>query len=514
MATIPGKYPDPLSPDEATKAFDRSEELLSALPSTNHGGAWSTVKAWWRTDQTRWVNKEFLTTDLLCLLSAASAAIYSHGATARYLLRSPVEAGTLKAHFAILLLMSVLVALFCQNYGLYRAHRTRRFVDEAQVIAKSFLLSFLLLMGFVFLAGISPVLWDALVLAMALQFATMLAWRYHEFSKTERRMSDGVGTKNVLIVGAGTLGQQISQVLERERHLGYIVKGFLDDTPGHNAPNVVGTVEQLAQTARAQFVDEIIIALPWDSEAAAKAAIEARRQRLNVKIVPNFYGGMGWHAPLEYMGEVPAFALHREPIPAVALLLKRIIDVIVSILGLITLSPVFAIIAIAVALDSPGPVFYRSTRVGKKGRRFLFYKFRTMVLNADTLKKELRAKNERQGPFFKMANDPRMTRAGRFLRRYSLDELPQLWNVLKGDMSLVGPRPHPLDDYQQYSLDNLRRLDVMPGITGLWQVQARNESSWEANMTLDLEYIEHWTPWLDIKLLWKTIPIVVKGLGQ
>jgi lipopolysaccharide/colanic/teichoic acid biosynthesis glycosyltransferase len=193
---------------------------------------------------------------------------------------------------------------------------------------------------------------------------------------------------------------------------------------------------------------------------------------------------------------------------------KRIIDIIVSVVGLVALAPLFVVIAIAVKVDSTGPVFYRSIRVGKKGRRFLFYKFRTMVLNADALKKELRAKNERIGPFFKMANDPRMTRAGRFLRRYSLDELPQLWNVFKGDMSLVGPRPHPLDDYQHYSLDNLRRLDVMPGITGLWQVQARNDSSWDANMTLDLEYIEHWTPWLDIKLLLKTIPIVLKGLGQ
>jgi exopolysaccharide biosynthesis polyprenyl glycosylphosphotransferase len=515
LAAIPGKYPDPLSSETTTDGFDRPEGALSARSATNPPtGAWSTIKAWWRTDQTRWIHKEFLTTDLLCLLSSSSAAIYSHVATAHYLLGETVDAGELKTHFAIMLLMTVLVALFCQNYGLYRAHRTRRFADEAQVIAKSLLLSFLLLVGFVLLAGISPVLWDALALGMTLQLATMLAWRYHEFSRTERRMSDGVGTKNVLIVGAGALGQQVSQVLERERHLGYVVKGFLDDAPGPNAANVVGTVEHLAQAARAQFVDEVIIALPWDSEAAAKAAIEARRQRLNVKLVPNFYGGMGWRAPLEYMGEVPAFALHREPIPALALLLKRVIDVIVSAVGLAALSPGFIVIAIAVALDSPGPVFYRSTRVGKKGRRFLFYKFRTMVWNADALKKELRAKNERQGPFFKMANDPRMTRVGRFLRRYSLDELPQLWNVLKGDMSLVGPRPHPLDDYQQYSLDNLRRLDVMPGITGLWQVQARNESSWEANMSLDLEYIEHWTPWLDIKLLLKTIPIVVKGLGQ
>jgi len=408
----------------------------------------------------------------------------------------------------------VLAVLFCQNYGLYRARRTRTFADEAQVVGKSLLLSAVLLMGFVVLAGIDGVSWGTLFAATTADFGAMLAWRYHEFNRTERRLAAGVGTRNVLIVGAGVLGQQVAECLERSRHLGYVVKGFLDDNRPSNGRNILGKVEDLAQVARAQFVDEIVIALPWESATAARATIEARKQRLNIKLVPNFYGGMGWRAPLEYLGEVPAFSLHREPIPAVALLLKRILDVFASAVGLLVLSPVLLLIAILVKLDSPGPVLYRSYRVGKKGRRFLFYKFRTMVVNADELKAKLRAMNERKGPFFKMANDPRMTRIGKFLRRYSLDELPQFWNVLKGDMSLVGPRPHPLDDYQQYSLENLRRLDVMPGITGLWQVQARHDSSWETNMELDLEYIEHWTPWMDVKIIAKTIPIVVKGLGQ
>ena len=509
MATVPGQVPDPLQPETS----EASIHLVSpGEPTRAATGTWSNIKAWWRTDQTRWIHKEFLSTDLLCLLVSSCAAVYVRMLAARLTDAVP-ERGDVKTNLALLFLMTVLVALFCQNYGLYRARRTRRFIDEAQVIGKSLLLSSLLLVGFVLLAGIGPVMWVSMLLAVSLQFATMLAWRYHEFNRTERRLVDGVGTRNVLIVGAGVLGRQVAQSLERERHLGYVVKGFVDNNYP-NATNVLGTVEEIPALARAHFVDELVIALPWDSELAAKATIEARRQRLNIKLVPNFYGGMGWNAPLEYMGNVPAFALHREPIPAVALLLKRVIDVIASAIGLAALAPVFAVIAIAIALDSPGPVFYRSYRVGKKGRRFLFYKFRTMVVNADALKAQLRHLNERKGPFFKMANDPRMTRVGKFLRRYSLDELPQLWNVLKGDMSLVGPRPHPLDDFQQYSLDHLRRLDVMPGMTGLWQVQARHESSWEANMELDLEYIEHWTPWLDIKLIFQTIPIVLKGLGQ
>jgi lipopolysaccharide/colanic/teichoic acid biosynthesis glycosyltransferase len=196
------------------------------------------------------------------------------------------------------------------------------------------------------------------------------------------------------------------------------------------------------------------------------------------------------------------------------LAVKRVLDVMGSALGLLLLWPLFALIALAIKLDSSGPVFYRSPRVGKKGRKFTCYKFRSMVSNADALKAALRHRNERQGPTFKISHDPRVTRLGGWLRKYSLDELPQLWNVLTGDMSLVGPRPHPTDDFAQYSLEHLRRLDVTPGITGLWQTSARRDPSFERNLALDLEYIENWNLWLDFRILLKTIPAVVAGHGE
>jgi len=170
-------------------------------------------------------------------------------------------------------------------------------------------------------------------------------------------------------------------------------------------------------------------------------------------------------------------------------------------------------IGFLIGMDSPGPLTYRASRVGKKGRRFHCYKFRTMVADADSLKDDLRGLNQRQGPGFKIERDPRITRVGRFLRRYSLDELPQLWNVLMGDMSLVGPRPHPLDDFSRYELDDLQRLDVTPGITGLWQVTARGDPSFHAAMELDLEYIQKWNIWLDLRILFKTLSVVLKGSG-
>jgi lipopolysaccharide/colanic/teichoic acid biosynthesis glycosyltransferase len=183
-------------------------------------------------------------------------------------------------------------------------------------------------------------------------------------------------------------------------------------------------------------------------------------------------------------------------------------------LALALLSPLLTAIAILIKLDSSGPALYSAPRAGRKGRLFRCHKFRTMVSNADDLKSTLRKSNERSGPFFKMADDPRITRLGRFLRRYSLDELPQLLNVFKGEMSLVGPRPHPLDDVAAYEIEHLARLDVTPGITGLWQVTARRDPSFQRGLELDREYIRTWSLSLDLRILLRTVLTVVQGSGQ
>jgi lipopolysaccharide/colanic/teichoic acid biosynthesis glycosyltransferase len=203
-----------------------------------------------------------------------------------------------------------------------------------------------------------------------------------------------------------------------------------------------------------------------------------------------------------------------EPIPRLGLFVKRIMDLMLASIVIVFLWPVMLVIAFAVRLESRGPVIYASLRVGKRGRIFNCYKFRTMVAGADAVKDGLRHLNQRRGPFFKIADDPRVTPLGRFLRRYSLDELPQLWNVLKGDMSLVGPRPHPLDDSDRYSPEHHRRLEVKPGITGLWQVTARTNPSFDACMLMDLGYMRNWSLLLDCEILMRTIPVVLAGEGQ
>ncbi len=278
------------------------------------------------------------------------------------------------------------------------------------------------------------------------------------------RSAGRVHGRNVLIVGAGPVGRELAAVLGRERHAERTVVGFLDENEAISG-DVLGRIENLDRIARAEFVDEIFLAIPNQHELALRVIRDARRNRLDVRAIPDLYG-YGWDSyrgperarlGLEYFGDFPILTLHEEMVTP-SLLWKRVLDIMMSLIGLSATAPLMAAIALLIKLTSPGQILYRAERVGRKGRRFVCYKFRTMVSDADQLKESLRAENERQGPCFKLASDPRVTGVGKFLRRYSLDELPQLWNVLRGEMSMVGPRPHPLDDFLRYRLEHLRRL--------------------------------------------------------
>jgi len=193
---------------------------------------------------------------------------------------------------------------------------------------------------------------------------------------------------------------------------------------------------------------------------------------------------------------------------------KRSFDILFSLLALVLISPALLLIAILVKLDSTGPILYVSERIGRNGKQFRFFKFRTMVKDADSLRGALQHLNERRGSLFKMSNDPRVTRLGKLLRRYSLDELPQFFSVLSGDMSVIGPRPCLTSEYAHYTKEQRRRADVVPGITGLWQVQARTDPSAETYFAMDTFYAENWSLWLDFKILLKTVGVVFSGTGQ
>jgi exopolysaccharide biosynthesis polyprenyl glycosylphosphotransferase len=343
-----------------------------------------------------------------------------------------------------------------------------------------------------------------------LNFLIMVAWRNHW-----RRVpaQSGRDVRNVLIIGAGTLGRKLAAHMSQDLACRRLVMGFLDeDEP--IGEEVLGRVEDLGRIVRTDFVDEIILTASRQPDLARRVIREARRNQIDVKVVPELFG-FEPDDPLvfEKFGNIPVLTLREERMPLFSLFLKRTVDAVSAVAALALTAPLLTIIALVIKLESPGPVLYQAQRVGLKGRRFRCYKFRTMDAGADQLREHLRASNERQGPCFKMADDPRITRAGRFLRRYSLDELPQLWNVVRGEMSLVGRRPHPLDDFERYDVGDLQRLNVPPGLTGLWQVTARRDPSFERGLALDLEYIRSWTLWRDFRILYKTVSVVLHGSG-
>jgi exopolysaccharide biosynthesis polyprenyl glycosylphosphotransferase len=277
--------------------------------------------------------------------------------------------------------------------------------------------------------------------------------------------------------------------------------------------DVVGTLDTLFQHARKQFVDEIFFSTPCERGIVQGVLEQARVHGVDLRVVPDLYDGLAWNSPIEYVGQFPTIPLHRGQVPEVRLLLKRALDVGLSSFVLVALSPLLLLIAIAVKLDSRGSVLYASERLGKKGRVFRCIKFRTMVLDAEKRRADVMHMNERDGVLFKITNDPRVTKLGSFLRKYSLDELPQFFNVLRGDMSVVGPRPPLASEVREYKLSHLRRLDVMPGITGLWQVQGRRDPSFDSYVSLDMTYIENWSIWLDVKIIVRTIGVVFSGTG-
>ena len=419
---------------------------------------------------------------------------------------------SVQAYPSFLILYCSLIFLGCVSQGLYRTPRELTALTESIRVAKAVGLATALLVLFIFSSGNKEISRLVVVLTGAANIVTLSGWRYAKRRLVLYRAEKGEGQSRALIVGAGKMGQAFAGWLQRNRHLGYDVCGFLDPHPNGDK-RVLGAVTEFRSVALAQFVDEVFVTLPADGPMIKQLFLEARDLRLDLHVLPDLYDGLAWRAPLHMIGGFPILELHREPIPITGLAVKRAIDIAASLFGLIVFSPLLVAAGIWIRLDSKGPALYRAPRVGKKGKRFICYKLRSMNVTADEQKQLLRQANERKGPFFKIAEDPRVTACGRWLRQFSIDEVPQLVNVLRGEMSLVGPRPHPVDDYEHYTLEHLRRLDVKPGMTGLWQVTARRDPSFETNMKLDLEYIENWSLGMDLRILAKTLPAVVRADG-
>jgi exopolysaccharide biosynthesis polyprenyl glycosylphosphotransferase len=411
------------------------------------------------------------------------------------------------------LLYSALVVLFCISQDLYRTPREMPAIKESVLVAKAVVFATAVLVVFIFTSGNKDISRFVIVSSGAMNIVALSGWRYAKRRYVARRACKGLGTRRALIIGSNNAAKDLAACFERNFQLGYVFCGFLDTHPNGNG-RMLGSVGEFRQIALSTFADEVFVTAPTDRELVKQIFIEAKRLHLNLNIVPDLYDDLGRHAPIRSLMGFPVITLTGRALPIVGLAIKRVLDIIGSLAGIIVCMPILLAVAMWIRLDSPGPIFYSAPRIGKKGRKFPCHKLRTMVAQADQQKDKIRQTNERHGPFFKMQCDPRVTKSGRWLRKYSIDELPQLLNVLLGDMSLVGPRPHPVDDFERYSFEDLRRLEVKPGVTGLWQTEARLNPAFEASMTLDLQYIENWSLWLDLRILFRTVPVVIKGQGQ
>ena len=431
--------------------------------------------------------------------------------------------------------MSVLLALLCgfsfalivtsRRYHLYTPIRLNSFLHEQRLSMQACLYSGLMLAGTLYLIHAQDISRGVVLITVALVTVSLSLRRIIYRLLIYRRFERGEGTRNVLIVGTGPEAHALRHHLESLRHLGYTFKGFIDFPGPHSfsdsgsrfaasSGDVVGTLDTLFQNARQQFVDEIFFTTACERGIVQEVLQQARTHGVDLRVVPDMYDGLAWNSPIEYIGQFPTIPLHCGHVPEMGLLLKRAMDMVLAGLTLVILSPVLLAVAVAVKLDSHGPVLYFSERIGKKGRVFRCIKFRTMVRDAEKRRADVMHMNERDGVLFKIADDPRITRLGRFLRRYSLDELPQFLNVLRGDMSIVGPRPPLASEVREYKPSHLRRLDVMPGITGLWQVQARQDPSFDNYISLDVAYVDNWSIWLDLQILARTIGVVLAGTGS
>jgi len=406
--------------------------------------------------------------------------------------------------------------------GLYDSHRFSSRMTEAREVVKATSLGTLILSAAALVFHIRMASLSFVLVFFLLSTGMLVSSRLLLRAVLTRTRLHGRNLRHVLIVGTNRRAIEFARNLERRVELGYRVIGFVDrewdgiEEFHQSGRAFVCELDGLPEFLRKNVVDEVAIALPIRSlhDDASRVALLCEQQGIILRMLPNIFDLKLARATAEE-SEGHAFITHYTgTIEGWPVVVKRALDFCLALVALTIVSPVMLLAAALIKITSPGPVFFTQKRVGQSKRKFTIYKFRTMAVDAEDKLRQLEHLNEVSGPVFKIKHDPRITPVGRFLRKTSIDELPQLFNVLTGDMSLVGPRPLPLRDYEGFNEDwHRRRFSVRPGITCLWQVAGRSSIPFEQWMELDMQYIDKWSLWLDVKILARTIPAVLKGLG-
>ena len=452
-------------------------------------------------------------------LLASRLLVRESGAiTFSQLLSVRVKIGNFLLFFALLLLWHIVLSAF----GLYDSRRmSGRKADITDTCGATTVGT--LFLGLVALLFHIRMITPTFLLVFWAATATVaISQRLVQRFVLERIRLRGRNLRNMLIAGTNTRALQFTHLIETRPELGYRIMGFVDQdwsglkSFGSSGHSIVSDFTGLPAFLRQNVVDEVVIALPVGSlhAHAAKIAALCEQQGITTRILSNLFDLRVAHSRTEEFEGASLITHYTGIAEGWPVLAKRILDIICSVILLVLFLPVMAAVATLIKLTSPGPALFAQRRLGYNKRVFSIYKFRTMVEDAEKRIKQIEHLNEVSGPVFKMKNDPRVTPLGRFLRKTSLDELPQLFNVLKGEMSLVGPRPLPVRDYEGFNQDwQRRRFSIRPGLTCLWQISGRSSIPFEKWMQLDLQYIDKWSLWLDFEILIRTIPAVLKGSG-
>jgi exopolysaccharide biosynthesis polyprenyl glycosylphosphotransferase len=472
----------------------------------------------------------FVATDAVCIYGSFLVAYWIRCLSGWFPIIIPIQ----PVHFWFLGGVTLLMLLLFSLHGLYRPETTTSVIDHLVGLFNTVSLGMLILLAAAFLSKIDYFVERRLVLGLAWAFSFIsLAVVRVVFLRPylARLLRRDAYQPRVLVVGAGEAGKSFVREVIESRSPAFAIVGFIDDDRAKvgsivEGKPVFGTTDDLERVASEHGVDEIFLAATGlRQDAAIELLSKCMRSRVPVKLVSDSFRLMASEATIRRIDGVPTLTVRESPMRGPALLLKRAIDVVVSTLLLVVFSPLFLSIALAVKLGSPGPVLFRQRRVGRRGEEFTFYKFRTMRADTDD-----RLHREYAGNFingkdteekakdpssavFKLTNDPRVTAIGRLLRKTSLDELPQLINILRGEMSLVGPRPPIAYELAHYKEWHRRRLEAKPGLTGLWQVSGRSSVPFNEMVLMDLYYIDNWSLWSDFKILLRTIPVIVSGRG-
>lgn len=427
----------------------------------------------------------------------------------------------LKIYPLVLIIWSVL--LF--TYHSYHSHRTVPLRKEAMTVLRVVFAGNVLLATLAYLIPLRQLSRSWFILFVVLSAVFVLSEKIMLRVLARYVRSNGLNYRTVLIVGTGRRGIEIARMIADHKYWGYKILGFVSD--GHrlpngwgryrlfgNVPDLKSILEESQRDPKAEPIDEIVFAVTRKKlDEMKQIFLMCEELGVRTRVAMNIFQNRVARMEIEEIEGIPFLTFTTTPSNETQLAVKRLLDVAVSMM-LLTLSlPLIVIAAIAIKFTSPGSVLFKQERMGLNGRVFMLYKFRTMIEDAHERRGEVSHLNQMNGPVFKAKDDPRVTLVGRWMRKFSLDELPQFWNVLKGDMSLVGPRPPIPEEVASYHRWHRRRLSMKPGLTCLWQVSGRNNIDFDRWMQLDLQYIDNWSPSLDLKILARTIPAVLLGRG-